>query len=169
MPVVLVLQSKEAPQAFFWGEQWCLIGSSRALCLPVRRLQRTRSLRCRIKLVLVRLHLLLLPHWLISNVYQQTRERLSGPHHSQSPHASNLMNSCKYYRVEQQPQSRDIQPSWRQSKGGFVFIPYCAHSSGEFCLSNVRFWPDAANRLKCQGNPEKCQLENGFPESPPSP
>jgi hypothetical protein len=44
-----------------------------------------------------------------------------------------------------------------------VFIPYCTHPGGEFCLSNVRFWPDAANRLKCQGNIEKCQLEAGAP------
>lgn len=78
------------------------------------------------------------------------------------------MKYCSYYSVEQQTQSRDIQPSWRQSKGGFVFIPYCTHPSGEFCLSNVRFGPDAANKLKCQGNIAKCQLENGFPESEPS-
>ena len=74
------------------------------------------------------------------------------------------MAFCRYYRVEQQPRARDVRVSWRESKSGFLFIPYCTHPAGEFCLSNVRFWADAANRLKCQGNPAKCQLENGFPE-----
>lgn len=73
------------------------------------------------------------------------------------------MAFCRYYRVEQQPRVRDVRASWRESKSGFVFIPYCAHPGGEFCLSNVRFWPDATNRLKCQGNVEKCQLEGGAP------
>jgi hypothetical protein len=74
------------------------------------------------------------------------------------------MTFCRYYRVEQQPRERDVRTSWRESKSGFVFIPHCLHPSGEFSLSQVRFWPDAANRLTCQGNPAKCQLENGFPE-----
>jgi hypothetical protein len=77
---------------------------------------------------------------------------------------SYLMAFCRYYRVEQQPRARDVHASWRESKSGFLFIPYCTHPSSEFCLSNVRFWPDAANRLKCQGNPEKCQLKDRFPE-----
>nr|WP_320012317.1 hypothetical protein [uncultured Desulfobulbus sp.] len=74
------------------------------------------------------------------------------------------MAFCKYYRVEQQPRQREIHASYRETKGGFLFIPFCAAPSGEFSLTNVRFWPDAANRLKCQGNVEKCQLEDGVPQ-----
>ena len=73
------------------------------------------------------------------------------------------MGYCIYYQVEQQSQSREVEPSWRQSKSGFIYIPYCTHPSGEFCLSNVRFCADATSKLKCQGNISKCQLENGLP------
>jgi len=73
------------------------------------------------------------------------------------------MAFCRYYRVEQQPRAREIQSSWRESKSGFLFIPYCTHPSGEFSLTNVRFWPNATSRLACQGNVEKCQLADGAP------
>jgi hypothetical protein len=73
------------------------------------------------------------------------------------------MEFCNYYRVEQQLQAREVQATWRESKSGYVYIPFCTHPSGEFCLSNVRFGSDAANKLKCRGNPSKCQLANGLP------
>jgi hypothetical protein len=73
------------------------------------------------------------------------------------------MEFCKYYRVEQQLQARDVQASWRESKSGYVYIPHCIHPSGEFSLSNVKFCADATNILKCQGNLSKCQLKDGLP------
>jgi hypothetical protein len=73
------------------------------------------------------------------------------------------MESCNYYRVEQQQQAREVQSSWRESKSGYVYIPYCTHPSGEFSLSNIKFCGDAINKLKCQGNISRCQLKNGLP------
>ena len=73
------------------------------------------------------------------------------------------MEYCKYYQVEQQQQARDVQATWRESKSGYVYIPYCTHPSGEFCLSNIKFCANATNILKCQGNISRCQLEIGVP------
>lgn len=73
------------------------------------------------------------------------------------------MAYCTYYQVEQhpRPQAREVTSTWRQTKSGFVYIPYCTHPSGELSLSNIEYRADAADALKCQGNVSKCPLKNG--------